>query len=74
MFVISQKIQTRKDLQVRRTWFLKVLVLVCYDCLHFFFLFFLCFAFVQDKFKKVKVKKETTSSAAIYKFEAKRKR
>lgn len=36
--------------------------------------FFLCFAFVQDKFKKVKVKKETTSSAAIYKFEAKRKR
>ncbi|XP_030606197.1 putative U3 small nucleolar RNA-associated protein 11 [Archocentrus centrarchus] len=42
MFVISQKIQTRKDL--------------------------------QDKCKKVKVKKETTSSAAIYKFEAKRKR
>lgn len=42
MFVISQKIQTRKDL--------------------------------QDKCKKVKVKKETTSSSAIYKFEAKRKR
>lgn len=42
MFVISQKIQTRKDL--------------------------------QDKCKKVKVKKETTSCAAIYKFEAKRKR
>lgn len=39
-----------------------------------FFYVFLCFAFVQDKFKKVKVKKETTSSAAIYKFEAKRKR
>ncbi|XP_030012843.1 putative U3 small nucleolar RNA-associated protein 11 [Sphaeramia orbicularis] len=42
MFVISQKIQTRKDL--------------------------------QDKTKKVKVKNETTSSAAVYKFEAKRKR
>lgn len=42
MFVISQKIQTRKDL--------------------------------QDKTKKVKVKKETTNTAAIYKFEAKRKR
>lgn len=42
MFVISQKIQTRKDL--------------------------------QDKVKKVKVKKETANSAAIYKFEAKRKR
>ncbi|KAL2084749.1 hypothetical protein ACEWY4_020267 [Coilia grayii] len=42
MFVISQKIQTRKDL--------------------------------QDKNKKVKVKNETTNSAAIYKFEAKRKR
>uniref|UniRef100_A0A3B4WHA8 U3 small nucleolar RNA-associated protein 11 n=1 Tax=Seriola lalandi dorsalis TaxID=1841481 RepID=A0A3B4WHA8_SERLL len=42
MFVISQKIQTRKDL--------------------------------QDKTKKVKVKKETASAAAIYKFEAKRKR
>ncbi|KAG7467852.1 putative U3 small nucleolar RNA-associated protein 11 [Solea senegalensis] len=42
MFVITQKIQTRKDL--------------------------------QDKRKKVKVKKETTNSAAIYKFEAKRKR
>ncbi|XP_041842759.1 probable U3 small nucleolar RNA-associated protein 11 [Melanotaenia boesemani] len=42
MFVISQKIQTRKDL--------------------------------QDKTKKVKVKKETTTTAAIYKFEAKRKR
>ncbi|KAM9310401.1 putative U3 small nucleolar RNA-associated protein 11 [Pholidichthys leucotaenia] len=42
MFVISQKIQTRKDL--------------------------------QDKTKKVKVKKETANSAAIYKFEAKRKR
>ncbi|XP_033497250.2 putative U3 small nucleolar RNA-associated protein 11 [Epinephelus lanceolatus] len=42
MFVITQKIQTRKDL--------------------------------QDKNKKVKVKKETTSAAAIYKFEAKRKR
>ncbi|XP_037532750.1 probable U3 small nucleolar RNA-associated protein 11 [Nematolebias whitei] len=42
MFVISQKIQTRKDL--------------------------------QDKRKKVKVKKEMTNSAAIYKFETKRKR
>ncbi|XP_058504008.1 probable U3 small nucleolar RNA-associated protein 11 [Solea solea] len=42
MFVITQKIQTRKDL--------------------------------QDKRKKVKVKKETINSAAIYKFEAKRKR
>uniref|UniRef100_A0A8D2ZPC3 U3 small nucleolar RNA-associated protein 11 n=2 Tax=Scophthalmus maximus TaxID=52904 RepID=A0A8D2ZPC3_SCOMX len=42
MFVISQKIQTRKDL--------------------------------QDKTKKVKVKKETPSAAAIYKFETKRKR
>ncbi|XP_026173041.1 putative U3 small nucleolar RNA-associated protein 11 [Mastacembelus armatus] len=42
MFVISQKIQTRKDL--------------------------------QDKNKKVKVKKETPNAAAIYKFEAKRKR
>ncbi|XP_020489211.1 probable U3 small nucleolar RNA-associated protein 11 [Labrus bergylta] len=42
MFVISQKIQTRKDL--------------------------------QDKIKKVKVKKETPNAAAIYKFEAKRKR
>ncbi|XP_076016909.1 putative U3 small nucleolar RNA-associated protein 11 [Genypterus blacodes] len=42
MYVISQKIQTRKDL--------------------------------QDKTKKVKVKKETASSAAVYKFEAKRKR
>ncbi|KAM9852449.1 putative U3 small nucleolar RNA-associated protein 11 isoform 1-T2 [Aulostomus maculatus] len=42
MFVISQKIQTRKDL--------------------------------QDKTKKVKVKKETQNAAAIYKFEAKRKR
>ncbi|KAA8591775.1 hypothetical protein FQN60_017149 [Etheostoma spectabile] len=42
MFVISQKIQTRKDL--------------------------------QDKNKKVKVQKETPNAAAIYKFEAKRKR
>ncbi|KAM7421288.1 hypothetical protein PAMA_015437 [Pampus argenteus] len=42
MFVISQKIQTRKD--------------------------------IQDKTKKVKVKKETPNAAAIYKFEAKRKR
>ncbi|XP_008290115.1 putative U3 small nucleolar RNA-associated protein 11 [Stegastes partitus] len=42
MFVISQKIQTRKDL--------------------------------QDKTKKVKVKKETPNAAAIYKFETKRKR
>lgn len=42
MFVIAQKIQTRKDL--------------------------------QDKNKKVKVKKETANAAAIYKFEAKRKR
>ncbi|KAM4736652.1 putative U3 small nucleolar RNA-associated protein 11 isoform 1-T1 [Anableps anableps] len=42
MFVISQKIQSRKDL--------------------------------QDKNKKVKVKKETLYSAAIYKFESKRKR
>nr|XP_046256818.1 probable U3 small nucleolar RNA-associated protein 11 [Scatophagus argus] len=42
MFVITQKIQTRKDL--------------------------------QDKNKKVKVKNETTNTAAIYKFEAKRKR
>uniref|UniRef100_H2TFX3 U3 small nucleolar RNA-associated protein 11 n=2 Tax=Takifugu rubripes TaxID=31033 RepID=H2TFX3_TAKRU len=42
MFVIAQKIQTRKDL--------------------------------QDKNKKVKVKKETQTTAAIYKFEAKRKR
>lgn len=42
MFVITQKIQSRKDL--------------------------------QDKNKKVKVKKETLYSAAIYKFESKRKR
>lgn len=42
MFVITQKIQTRKDL--------------------------------QDKNKKVKVKKETANAAAIYKFETKRKR
>uniref|UniRef100_A0A3B3W0X0 U3 small nucleolar RNA-associated protein 11 n=1 Tax=Poecilia latipinna TaxID=48699 RepID=A0A3B3W0X0_9TELE len=42
MFVISQKIQSRKDL--------------------------------QDKNKKVKVKKETPDRAAIYKFESKRKR
>ncbi|KAB5586362.1 hypothetical protein PHYPO_G00000720 [Pangasianodon hypophthalmus] len=42
MFVISQKIQTRKDL--------------------------------QDKNKKVKVKNETSTAPAIYKFEAKRKR
>jgi len=42
MFVITQKIQTRKDL--------------------------------QDKNRKVKVKNETTGAAAIYKFEAKRKR
>lgn len=42
MFVISQKIQTRKDL--------------------------------QDKTKKVKVKSETPNSAAIYKFQAIRKR
>uniref|UniRef100_A0A8C5EUL8 U3 small nucleolar RNA-associated protein 11 n=1 Tax=Gouania willdenowi TaxID=441366 RepID=A0A8C5EUL8_GOUWI len=42
MFVISQKIQTRKDL--------------------------------QDKNKKVKVKKETANAAAIYKFKPKRKR
>ncbi|KAM3873047.1 putative U3 small nucleolar RNA-associated protein 11 [Diretmus argenteus] len=41
MFVISQKIQTRRDL--------------------------------QDKTKKVKVRKETPNAAAIYKFEAKRK-
>ncbi|KAJ8289535.1 hypothetical protein GJAV_G00002410 [Gymnothorax javanicus] len=42
MFVISQKIQARKDL--------------------------------MDKRKKVKVKNETATSAAIYRFEAKRKR
>nr|XP_057909397.1 probable U3 small nucleolar RNA-associated protein 11 [Doryrhamphus excisus] len=42
LFVISQKIQTRKDL--------------------------------QDKTKRVKVRKETTHAAAIYKFETKRKR
>ncbi|XP_061771088.1 probable U3 small nucleolar RNA-associated protein 11 [Nerophis ophidion] len=42
LFVISQKIQTRKDL--------------------------------QDKAKKVKVKDETPGSAAVYKFETKRKR
>ncbi|XP_052003354.1 probable U3 small nucleolar RNA-associated protein 11 [Xyrauchen texanus] len=42
MFVISQKIQTRKDL--------------------------------QDKVKKVKVRKETSTAPAIYKFEARRKR
>lgn len=42
LFVISEKIQTRKDL--------------------------------QDKTKKVKVKNETKTSAAVYKFEAKRKR
>ncbi|XP_063055279.1 probable U3 small nucleolar RNA-associated protein 11 [Engraulis encrasicolus] len=42
MFVITEKIQTRKDL--------------------------------QDKNRKVKVKNETTGSAAVYKFEAKRKR
>uniref|UniRef100_A0A8C6UR10 U3 small nucleolar RNA-associated protein 11 n=1 Tax=Neogobius melanostomus TaxID=47308 RepID=A0A8C6UR10_9GOBI len=42
MFVISEKIQTRKDL--------------------------------QDKRKKVKVKNETNTSAAVYKFEAKRQR
>ena len=29
---------------------------------------------LQDKTKKVKVKKETPNAAAIYKFEAKRKR
>lgn len=42
MFIISQKIQTRKDL--------------------------------QDKNKKIKVKNETPTAPAIYKFEAKRKR
>ncbi|KAG1948107.1 probable U3 small nucleolar RNA-associated protein 11 [Pimephales promelas] len=42
MFVITQKIQTRKDL--------------------------------QDKVKKVKVRKETSTAPAIYKFETKRKR
>lgn len=42
MFVITQKIQTRKDL--------------------------------QDKVKKVKVRKETSTTPAIYKFQAKRKR
>ncbi|KAL6488801.1 hypothetical protein MHYP_G00025420 [Metynnis hypsauchen] len=42
MFVITQKIQTRKDL--------------------------------QDKNKKVKVRKETATAPAVYKFEAKRKR
>ncbi|XDV40526.1 hypothetical protein PO909_009596, partial [Leuciscus waleckii] len=42
MFVISQKIQTRKDL--------------------------------QDKVKKVKVRKETSTAPAIYRFETKRKR
>lgn len=42
MFVISQKIQTRKDL--------------------------------QDKRRKIKVKQETTNSAAVYKFASKRKR
>uniref|UniRef100_A0A4W4EUE4 U3 small nucleolar RNA-associated protein 11 n=2 Tax=Electrophorus electricus TaxID=8005 RepID=A0A4W4EUE4_ELEEL len=42
MFIISQKIQTRKDL--------------------------------QDKNKKVKVQKETTTAPAVYKFEAKRRR
>ncbi|XP_072534932.1 probable U3 small nucleolar RNA-associated protein 11 [Salminus brasiliensis] len=42
MFVMTQKIQTRKDL--------------------------------QDKNKKVKVRKETINRAAVYKFEAKRKR
>ncbi|XP_043116175.1 probable U3 small nucleolar RNA-associated protein 11 [Puntigrus tetrazona] len=43
MFVISQKIQTRKDLQ-------------------------------QDKGKKVKVREESKSVPAVYRFEAKRKR
>ncbi|XP_061633750.1 probable U3 small nucleolar RNA-associated protein 11 [Phyllopteryx taeniolatus] len=42
LFVISQKLQTRKDL--------------------------------QDKSKKIKVKKETPNAPAIYKFETKRKR
>lgn len=40
----------------------------------FISVFFYVLPLLQDKFKKVKVKKETTSSAAIYKFEAKRKR
>lgn len=81
MFVITQKIQTRKDLQVMRAcvwvYFITALSRFC-----------LCFcqkkkqkhqdlsfySVHQDKNKKVKVKKETTDAAAIYKFEAKRKR
>lgn len=73
LFVISQKIQARKDLQVRRrrrrsswffirVWFTDVFM-VFSSCVH------------QDKSKKVvKVKKETPNAAPIYKFELKRKR
>lgn len=75
MFVVSQKIQTRKDLQVRRgSRFLIAinnLVFFSHGCLYCSVV--VC-SVLQDKAKKVKVKKETTSAAAIYKFEVKRKR
>lgn len=38
------------------------------------FSFFFFYSVHQDKNKKVKVKKETPNTAAVYKFEAKRKR
>lgn len=67
MFVIAQKIQTRKDLQVRRQPGLGQKSLRSTATFNHLY-------FPQDKNKKVKVKKETHKAAAIYKFEAKRKR
>jgi len=45
-----------------------------YVCLHYCVTSRLCFYLWQDKVKKVKVRKETSTAPAIYKFETKRKR
>lgn len=82
MYVISAKIQTRKDLQVRRRrrrrWFFlstSGFEVAMVDCISQRCKQPLCVSSVlQDKTKKVKVKKETPSAAAVYKFDAKRKR
>lgn len=69
MFVICQKIQTRKDLQVSSSYTKNQYANLF--CLH---VNVYISPPLQDKIKKVKVKKETANSAAIYKFETKRKR
>uniref|UniRef100_A0A8C2SAY5 U3 small nucleolar RNA-associated protein 11 n=1 Tax=Capra hircus TaxID=9925 RepID=A0A8C2SAY5_CAPHI len=63
LFVIAQKIQTRKDLLGQWCEPVSVTLTVLK-----------CSLIKKDKTRKVKVKKETVNSPAIYKFESRRKR